>query len=364
MGKRIKRRKDGRYECKHTVQTASGPKRRSVYGGSQREVTDKLARLVSESLDGLVFDAGNIMVEEYMNRWLADSVDGSVKRRTYESYLPIVGRHVNPALGRIKLEALSPIHVQGLYRVKLDEGHSPTTVEHIHTTLHRALKQAVKWRLIRGNVCEAVSVPKRRSPEMTPLSPEQAKVYLRAAEGDRHEALYVLALTTGMRQGDILGLLWGDVDLSGRVLHVRRSLVTGYGKQTYESPKSAKSRRSISLTRRAVSALSAHRERQREEGLHAEDGPVFCNRVGGPLHPKNLMDRHFRPMLRRAGLPPIRFHDLRHTAATLLLSRGVHPKICSEMLGHANVSITLDVYSHCLPNMQGPATSAMDDLLT
>ena len=298
-----------------------------------------------------------------MERWLSDSVHGSVKRRTYESYASIVRRHIVPAFGASKLAVLTPVHVQGLYRIKLDEGLSPTTVEHIHTTLHRALKQAVRWQLIPRNVCEAVTVPKRISHEINPLSPEQARGFLKAVEGDRHECLYVLALTTGMRQGELLGLLWRDVDLTTKVLHVRRALITGYGKQTYEPPKSAKSRRSITLSGKAVAALEAHRRCSRDAGIYEDDRPVFCNRIGGPLHPKNLMDRHFRPMLRRAGLPPIRFHDLRHTAATLLLSKGIHPKIVSEVLGHANISITLDVYSHCLPNMQGPAASAMDDAL-
>lgn len=206
-------------------------------------------------------------------------------------------------------------------------------------------------------------MPKRISPETIPLSPEQAKRFLEAARGDRHECLYVLALTTGARQGELLGLRWSDINLAGGVLHIRRALVTGYGQQTYEPPKSAKSRRSITLTGIAVAALKQHQRGQREVGLYREDGPVFTNRLGSPLHPKNLMDRHFRPLIRGAGLPPIRFHDLRHTAATLLLMKGVHPKIVSEILGHANVSITLDVYSHCLPNMQGPAASAMEEML-
>lgn len=174
MGKRIKRRKDGRYEGKYSIQTTTGPKRRSIYGRSQREVADKLAKAVSDSLDGLLFDAENLSVAEYMERWLSDSVHGSVKRRTYESYVSIVRRHIVPPFGANKLAVLTPVHVQGLYRSKLDEGLSPTTVEHIHTTLHRALKQAVRWQLIPRNVCEAVTVPKRISHEINPLSPEQS----------------------------------------------------------------------------------------------------------------------------------------------------------------------------------------------
>lgn len=361
---KVKQREDGRYEAKYTVQTAAGLKRRSVYGSTQKEVSEKLARAVADGLDGLAVDSGNVKVAEYMGRWLGDSVHGTVKRRTYESYASIVRRHINPAFGEQRLKALSPVNVQRLYRIKLEDGLSPTTVEHIHTTLHRALKQAVRWQLISRNVCDAVSVPKRVSPETTPLSPEQAKSLLAAVEGDPYECLYVLALTTGMRQGELLGLRWRDVNLPARVLHVRRSLITGYGRQTYESPKSARSRRSIALSMRAVSALEGHHTSQRRAGLYVEDGPVFCNRVGGPLHPKNLVDRHFRPMLQRAGLPPIRFHDLRHTCATLLLGQGVHPKLVQTLLGHSSIKITLDTYSHVLPEMQGVVPTAMDDLLS
>ncbi len=147
----IRRRKDGRYEARYTVQTATGPKRKTIYGKDYDEVADKLIEALANRNKGLIFDAGNITVGDYLNRWLSDSVRDSVKRRTYESYLSIVGRHIQPGLGRVKLAALTPAHVQGLYRAKLDSGLSPTTVEHIHTTLHRALKQAVRWGLIPRN---------------------------------------------------------------------------------------------------------------------------------------------------------------------------------------------------------------------
>lgn len=203
----------------------------------------------------------------------------------------------------------------------------------------------------------AVTPPKRVRTDFEPLTGEQAKTFLKAAVGDRYEALYVLALTTGMRQGELLGLRWEDIDLDRGVLRIRRALMTGYGKQTYEAPKTAKGRRAVALTPTAVAALRRHRN-----GCQ-DDGPVFRNRVGGPVHPKNLVDRSFRPLLKRAGLPQIRFHDLRHTVATLLLGKGIHPKIVQEMLGHANISITLDTYSHVLPNMQAGAVDAMQDVL-
>jgi integrase len=164
-----------------------------------------------------------------------------------------------------------------------------------------------------------------------------------------------------MRQGEILGLCWNDVD--GKTVRIRRSLITGWGKQTYEGPKTAKGRRTITLTTRAAVCLAAHKESQRAAGLYAEDGPIFTNRVGNPVHPKHLLDRSFKPLLAKAGLPPIRFHDLRHTAATLLLGQNVHPKVVQELLGHANISITLDTYSHLLPGWGDAAAGAMNDAL-
>jgi integrase len=360
----IFRRKNGRWVGQYTIYTANGPKRKTLSGKTRAEVVARLADAITDREAGLVFDAGNLTLGEYLNRWLVNSVQDSVRRRTYESYLSIVGRHIVPALGRVRLTALTPAHVQALYRAKLDSGLSPTTVEHIHTTLHRALGQAVRWGMVPRNVSDAVDVPKRNSPEIRPLTPQQARALLAAAQGDPYEALYVLALTTGMRQGELLGLRWEDVDLGRAVVHIRQTLITGYSKQTFGKPKTAHGRRSIKITPGTVDTLTRHRERQRAAGLYLDSGLVFCNRVGSPVHPKNLTDRHFRPLLRRAGLPPIRFHDLRHTAATLLLSRNVHPKVVQELLGHANISITLDTYSHVLPAMQDGAAAAMQDALT
>ncbi len=188
---------------------------------------------------------------------------------------------------------------------------------------------------------------------------------LTAAEGDRFHALYVLAITTGMRQGEILGLFWSDLDIPNRMVRVRRSLVTGYG-QTYEAPKTKRSRRSIALTTKATTALIEHRVRQNQKGIQAEgDTPVFTNNIGSPLHPKNLMDRSFKPLLRKAGLPDTTFHAAtRHTAASLMLTQGVHPKVVQEMLGHATITITLDTYSHLLDGMGSTGASALDDALS
>ena len=366
MGKRIKRRADGRYEAKYTVETQDGSKRRSVYGKTRDEVTVKLA-VALERAEEITSQTQptDITVKEYLEGMHDEAVKHSVKRRTYESYRCIINRHIIPMFGSIRLTEITPRQVQSFYGDKLAAGLSAKTVTNIHTTLHRSLKLAVDWELVSRNVCDSVSLPRREASEVQPLNRDQAKALLDAAAGDRFHALYVLAITTGMRQGELLGLFWSDLDLAARVVRVRRALVTGYG-QTYESPKTKRSRRSITLTTKATTALEEHRERQDEAGIPVEaDAPVFTNLLGKPLHPKNLMDRSFKPLLRKAGIPNTTFHAAtRHTAASLMLTKGVHPKVVQEMLGHANIAITLDTYSHLLDGMGDTGASAMDDALS
>lgn len=378
MGKRgngegsISRRKGGGWMGQYVVYAAEGRKRKTVYGKTRAEVAKKLAKALSDRDGGLVFDDKGLTVKEYLERWLNDSVKGSVKQRTFENYAYVVRLHLVPTLGHIKLKALTPAHVQSLYRAKQDSGLSARTVRLVHTTLHKALKQAVRWGLVPRNVTEAVVPPKLSRDarkEIRPLSQEQARALLAAARGDRLEALYVLAVTAGLRQGELLGLRWQDVDLEGGTLSVRQQLTRSneYGLR-FTEPKSKKSRRSIKLAKSAVDALKRHRVAQNEERLRLgslwqDQGLVFTSGTGGPLDVGNLTNRSFRPLLERAGLPRIRFHDLRHTCATLLLSRNVNPKIVQEMLGHATISETMDTYSHVLPSMQKIAVSAMEDAL-
>jgi integrase len=364
----ITKRKDGRWMARYTGYTANGPKRRHIYGRTRQEVAAKLAKAMSERDGGIELDPSSVTVNEYLQRWLNDSVKGSVRPITFESYERLVRVHMVPALGRIKLKALSPAHLQGFYRDRLDAGLSPCTVQRLHAVIHRALKQALRWGLVPRNVSEAVDPPKAQRKEIRPLTPEQVRTLLKTAEGDRLEALYVLAITTGLRQGELFGLGWEDVDLAAGRLSVRRTLTTPKGGRRLGPPKRSKSRRNVKLTARAVEALTAHRERQVEEReklgeLWQDHGFVFTTLVGMPLNRHNFFRRCFKPMLKKAGLPhTVRFHDLRHTCATLLLSKNVNPKIVQELLGHANISQTMDTYSHVLPDMQERAAPAMEDI--
>ena len=303
---------------------------------------------------GLVFDAENLALGEYLDRWLSGSARGSVKQSTFDRNEIAVRVHIKPALGRIKLKKLAPAHVQSFYQDRLDAGSAPASVNKLHVVLHKALDQAVRWNMIPRNPTEVVRAPRPTPKEMHPLSADQTRTLLEAARGDKHEALYVLAIHTGMRQGELLGLKWQDVDLENATVSVRRTLTKSGGRLLLGEPKTKKSRRTIQLTDEAARALREHLVRQvehiqRHGDLYRDEGLIFASKVGTLINPTNLRQRSFASLLKQAALPKIRFHDLRHTCATLLLSRNVHPKFVQELLGHANIAITLDTYSHVIP---------------
>ena len=356
------------YRGAYTVHTAKGPKRHYVSGKTREEVRQKLAKAMADRDGGLVFDTGSLMVGEYLELWLKDSVRGTVRQSTYEAYEYVTYPHIIPALGRVKLKSLTSTHVRSFYRDRLDSGLSGATVRKMHIVLQKALDQAVSDGLVPRNVVKGIRLPQTKKKEIQPLTPEQARTLLYAARDDRLEALYVLAVATGLREGELLALKWEDVELEDAVLRVRYTLTRTGGKVTLGPPKTKKSRRSVGLTERAVEALRAHLSRQLEAmermgSLYRPGGLVFANEIGGIINPSNLRNRSFKPLLKRAGLPHIRFHDLRHTCATLLLSRNVNPKVVSEMLGHSSIAITLDTYSHVLPTMQQSAVHALEDTL-
>jgi integrase len=344
----IYRRKDGLWVAQYTV----GEKKRYVYGRTRKDVATKLSKAIADRDSGLVYDSENLKLANYLDRWL-DAIRDTLRERTWQRHEQVTRLHLSPTIGSTKLDKLNAIQVQSLYRSKLDEGLSPRTVQIIHATLYKALKQAVKWSLVPRNVCDAVNPPRVPKAEIKPLDAEQAKRLLKTAKETQPEfyALYVLAVTTGMRSDELLGLQWRDINLEAGTLRVNRTIFNG----KVNMPKTVKSRRSIKLSRLAIYALKRH----------PRNGEwVFCTRVKTSISVHNLHNRLWRPLLKRADLPQhTRFHDLRHTCATLLLSKGVHPKIVSELLGHSSIEITLDTYSHILPSMGEQVAGAMDDVL-
>jgi integrase len=367
-GSITRHKKSGLYMARYTVQTSTGPKRKTIYGKEREEVAEQLIEALSNRNKGLVFDADNLTLGDYLDRWIHDSVRDTVRQRTWERYEQIVRVHLKPALGKVKLKNITPTHARALYRDKLDSGLTSRTVNYIHTTLSKALNDAVSDGLIPRNPTSGLKAPRPAKKEIHPLSCQQAKVFLEAARGDRFEGAYVVASHCGLREGEILGLKWSDVDLNTGTLQVRRTLSEARAGQRFEPPKNGKGR-NVRLTPQAVEALRTHLGRQLEEiersGDHYRDqGLVFPSRVGTPMNAKNLTARSFKPLLKRAGLPDIRFHDLRHTFATLMLQNGEHPKVVQEMLGHATIAITMDTYSHVLRNMQRVAVERLGELLS
>lgn len=354
------------YRGSYWVDTPSGPKRRYMTGRTREDVAEKLAKAISDRAGGLVFDAGTTTTGEYLTRWLSDSVRGTVRGSTYRSYGRVVGGQLVPGVGCVKLAKLRPDHVRGLYRDMLDKGISTRTVQYAHTLLKRALTQALHDGLIPRNVAQAVRPPKLKRDEVQPLNAAQVRALLEAAAeaGDRLSTLYTAAVRTGMRQGEMLALRWPDVDLEAGTVQINRALSEG----EFTPPKTARSRRRINLSPATVSALKSHRKRQLEErmakaGLWEDHNLVFPSSVGTQKSQRNL-NREFKAAAKRAGLPEhFKLYDLRHTCATLLLSRNIHPKYVQELLGHASIALTLDTYSHVIPGMDGGTGGAIDEAL-
>jgi integrase len=362
----ISQHPDGRWWARLTL--ANG-KRKAFYGRTRKEVQQKLTAALRDQQQGLPVVGERQTVAQFFARWLEDTAKHRVRPSTFRRYEEFTRLRVVPTLGKLPLAKLTPQHLSHLYAAQLDGGLSPRTVEFLHRTVHAALKEAVQWGLIARNPAAAVKAPRPKPPPIRPLDQTQAAALLAAAEDDPLEALYVLAIMLGMRQGELLGLQWADVDWEAGRVQVRHTLQWRKGGEwSLDEPKTGHSRRTIRLPATALQALRAHRARQAEQRLAV--GPawddhdlVFCNALGRPIEPTNLLHRSFKRLLDRSKLSRIRFHDLRHTYATLALRSGVLVKVVSETLGHASIALTLDTYSHVLPDMQDDAATRMERLL-
>jgi integrase len=361
----IYQRKDGRWVASLPVDAGSR-KRKYLYGKSRKEAHEKLHKALQEQKQGLLITGPQQTVRQFLEYWLEEVHRPRLRKSTYAEYRRTLDKVLFPALGHVQLQKLTAEQVQALYTRKLKEGLASKSVRNIHSVLHTALNYAVRTNRVARNVCDSVSPPISPRHEIQPLTDEQAHKLLEAAQGHRLEALLVLALTTGMRRGELLGLRWRDIDFEKRSLQVRRTVtyLAKYGFVEGES-KTLKSRRKIVLPYFVVNVLKQHRAMQLEARFNAgavwvDHDLVFCNWHGGFLAPMILFKK-FTALLKDAGLPYVRFHDLRHSAATILLSMGVHPKVVQEILGHSQISITMDTYSHVLPSMQEGAMDNWDE---
>jgi len=306
-----RKNKDGKVTSYLGSYFAADGKRRYVSAKTKTACREKLRRAMSDADQGFVFDAGKQSVRGYMVRWLEDFAKADLTPRTYHNYKLQIREHIVPAFGTMKLSKLDTPNIQALYSAKLRDGLKPSSVRYIHAVLHRALSKAVELRLIARNPAASADPPKVRHEEITPLDAEQTRTFLNAARGQKYEALYVLSLTCGLRMGESLGLRWSDIDLDAGTLRVNRQLqrIREGGGLVFSEPKNA-SRRTIDLPQRALEALRGLRKHQLEEKLRASSYQgsdlVFATRKGTPLDAQNIVNRHFKPLLKRAGLPPIR----------------------------------------------------------
>jgi integrase len=363
-------RSDGRWCAQLDLGWQNGRRsRKYIYGATEKEVQDKLLSARIDHANGLPVVVERQTVEQFLRDWLETVVKPSVRVTTFVSYEQVVRTYLVPGLGRLRLRQLGPQHVQWMLNRHLSAGRlKPRSVAYIRLVLRVALNQARKWNLVSRNAAELAEPPRLERFRIEPLSPDQARALLEAASGSRLEALYAVALACGLRMGEILGLRWQDIDLEHGQIVIARALQRqkGHGLVLTET-KTDRSRRTVALPTPLIESLRVHRIRQVKERLAAgsrwhDRGLVFASTVGSGLEPRNL-HRAFKAVLTKAGLPDIRFHDLRHSAASLMLAQGIHLRVVMEVLGHSSISVTANTYSHVMPSLMQDAAEKMAGVL-
>lgn len=371
----IRQRKDGIWEARYTIGRDSQGKqlRKSIYGKSRSEVAKKLTKALNDLNSGVYVEPSKITVASWLDTWLEEYKKPTVKPKTYESYEVLVRKHIKPSIGSILLKDLRAEQVQKLYNEKAKE-YSPRQAEVIHVVLHSALEQAIKNDLIIKNVTNATTRPKKAKKEPRVLTPEEQESLIKAMKGDRLEAAFILALFTGLRRGEILGLKWKDINFKDKTLRVMRTLcrVKDYDtsdvaksktKLEFNTPKTDKSKRIVPLLDGVIAALKAHKKKQAAEKLRLGEGYrdqdlVFCNEFGDPLDPRRLKES-LDAIVEKAGLKKVNIHALRHTFATRGLENGIELKVMQELLGHSTITMTADIYSHVLPEKKREAINKL-----
>jgi integrase len=358
-----------------TRDPATGNRRRKWHSfrGTKRQAQVESARLISELQRGTYVEPNKTTVAQYLEQWLAH-IKSQVSPKTHERYEQVCRKNVVPLLGAVLLSKLRPVQISEAYTKALTSGRrngrgglSARTVHHMHVILKGALAQAVKWELLVRNPSDAVDPPQAARATMQVYDLAQTVELIEAVRGNRLFIAVLLAVLCGLRRGEITALRWRNVDLAQGQLSVVESAEQTKAGVRYKAPKSGQGR-TVALSGTAVAELKAHRLAQAQELLMvgkrlSDDDFVVAQPDGSPLRPHSLGQQWTRFLADHPALPRIRYHDLRHTHATHMLKAGVHPKIASERLGHSKVGITLDLYSHVLPNMQADAAAIVDEAL-
>lgn len=352
-----------------------GKRKQKWYSGykTKKDAEKALNNILVRLENGQFFTTEKMFLHQYLSMWLEDYAQLSLAYKTFTSYKDNIEKYINPHIGNISLQKLKPLHIQSFYKKCLaDLSLSGTSTLYLHRILHVALKQAVKWQLLNTNPTDSVEPPKKGKEEMIVLDSSQVKNLLKRLEGTTLYMPVLLAVTTGARRAELCAARWSKIDFESKTLYIDSQLQKNKNNDLELMPtKTKSSKRTIELLSYTIPILKEHLEKQihNKETLGEDyiDGDfVLCKIDGNPYDPDYItrnFARYMTKLSKELSIPKIRFHDLRHTHATLLLKQGVHIKVVSERLGHASVSITLDTYSHVLPNMQKEAAKKLNDLL-
>ena len=358
-------------------QLPSGSWRAQIYINGQRLGKTKKSKFEAQKwlrdtlgkIDhGYTGHGANTIFGEFLDEWLT-SKSNAIKKTTWNLYECVIRNHINPILGKIKLTDISPQKIQSLYLQKERDGVGKRTIRVIHTIINSSLRNAVKLGALHTNPTEAVNPPNYETPEMQAYAEHEITLLLLASKGTPLEALIHVAITTGLRQSELLALKWSDIDWDRSTISVQRQLKRKYdNKEYFSSLKTKSGRRTISIGINTADKLRDHHQKQMNEkkamgSQWNENDLIFPSKIGTPMHQRNLL-RRFKSLIQESGLREIRFHDLRHTAASLMLNHGISPLIVAKRLGHSKVSITLDTYGHLLPGMHQESANFIDGLVT
>lgn len=364
----IYQRADGRWVAVIDLGYVGGKrKRQTFYRKTRKEAAAKLNEELANLRKGGIVASSDTTVESFLRMWLEETVQGHKAPRTVESYTSTIQQHIIPELGRYRIGKLDQSHVQTMLNSKKASGLSARTVAYIRAILRAALNDAMQRGIVVRNVAAFSKPPRGEKRDAQPFTIEEVRRFFASIADDRFEAAYVIAGTLGLRRGEVLGLRWLDIDEQGGTLTVRQQVQRVEGKDQIQPLKTKRSIRTLPLTTNVREALDRRMQHQAEERMLAgdrwqESGLVFTSTVGTIMNPGNFYNR-YRQALDRAGLPPHTFHDLRHTASTLLVRQGVHPRVAMEILGHSQIAVTMDVYSHVVGDSMRDAMASIEGAL-
>ena len=348
----IARRTDGRWMARVTLPDG---RRKAFYARTRKEAAKKLIQAQKAISDNLPLVGERQTTGDFLNIWLRDQVAPRVRPMTFRRYHEIVRLHIVPELGRVPLSRLTPQHVEKMLAAVAAKGASARSVDHCRAVLRNALQAAMKHSIVGRNVAALADAPSVPAREVQVLTVYAARRILEAVKDDRLKALFTVSLALGLRQSEVLGLRWGDVNIDAGTVSIQRTLQRVNGVFAFYPPKSARSRRTIPIPGPVATALHEHMKRQLQERIvlgaasQAErwGGLVFTDEVGNPLTGHHVSER-FCKLIRMAGLPLMRYHDLRHGAASIMAAQGVSARVAMEILGHAQISTTMNIYTHTL----------------